>query len=315
MTCPVCNNRFTENDDIVVCPDCGTPHHRACWYSLSHCVNEDRHAQGFSFKAVKENDGNVPFNAQNEPQIPEFSSPDEEAAYYAAQGRDEGSPVFQAPIFGGAGQVGINFGENPTVAGIPIEEALAFVGNDPSSSRLLFKMTLIDRFKSIRINFVTLFFPYLWFFYRKMYKTGVLVIALMLAATALFTNANTIRYSYKTALLEIQRLQGEISVEEYNAASLELAEKGTGNNYYYDVAPQMLTLAIRIVFALLANKLYIEHMKKQVLITREECSSMDEYMAALRRKGGKSVPAAVMSVFLYAACCFVMFAVLFKIYL
>ena len=26
-TCPVCKQKFKEADDIVVCPDCGTPYH------------------------------------------------------------------------------------------------------------------------------------------------------------------------------------------------------------------------------------------------------------------------------------------------
>ena len=29
--CPVCNNTFKEDDDIAVCPECGTPHHRECY--------------------------------------------------------------------------------------------------------------------------------------------------------------------------------------------------------------------------------------------------------------------------------------------
>lgn len=45
--CPCCGNSFTENDDIVVCPECGTPMHRACW--SGHCPNESRHAEGFDW--------------------------------------------------------------------------------------------------------------------------------------------------------------------------------------------------------------------------------------------------------------------------
>ena len=41
--CPVCNNQFTEDDDVVVCPDCGTPHHRECWINKGHCANEALH--------------------------------------------------------------------------------------------------------------------------------------------------------------------------------------------------------------------------------------------------------------------------------
>ena len=30
-TCPVCGEKFTADSDVVVCPDCGTPHHRECY--------------------------------------------------------------------------------------------------------------------------------------------------------------------------------------------------------------------------------------------------------------------------------------------
>jgi predicted nucleic acid-binding Zn ribbon protein len=29
--CPCCNNVIQENDIVVVCPECGVPHHRSCW--------------------------------------------------------------------------------------------------------------------------------------------------------------------------------------------------------------------------------------------------------------------------------------------
>lgn len=45
--CPVCRERFSENDDIAVCPECGTPHHRACYLKYNKCALEELHAQGF----------------------------------------------------------------------------------------------------------------------------------------------------------------------------------------------------------------------------------------------------------------------------
>ena len=40
-TCPVCKQKFKEADDIVVCPDCGTPYHRECWKrSVSACIRQ-----------------------------------------------------------------------------------------------------------------------------------------------------------------------------------------------------------------------------------------------------------------------------------
>ena len=41
--CPVCGKEFCRDDDIVVCPDCGTPHHRECYKQLGHCANEEKH--------------------------------------------------------------------------------------------------------------------------------------------------------------------------------------------------------------------------------------------------------------------------------
>lgn len=48
-TCDVCNEKFTAQSDVVVCPECGTPHHRECYKQLGHCVNEAKHAEGFEY--------------------------------------------------------------------------------------------------------------------------------------------------------------------------------------------------------------------------------------------------------------------------
>lgn len=45
--CPVCRERFRDGDDIAVCPECGTPHHRACYLKQNKCALEELHAQGY----------------------------------------------------------------------------------------------------------------------------------------------------------------------------------------------------------------------------------------------------------------------------
>lgn len=45
--CPVCRKRFHEGDDIAVCPECGTPHHRACYLETKKCALEELHKTGF----------------------------------------------------------------------------------------------------------------------------------------------------------------------------------------------------------------------------------------------------------------------------
>ena len=44
-SCAQCGEKFTETDDIAICPECGTPIHRACWNG--HCPNEEKHGTGY----------------------------------------------------------------------------------------------------------------------------------------------------------------------------------------------------------------------------------------------------------------------------
>ena len=43
FSCPVCGQVFQETDDIVACPQCGAPHHRACWQAVGHCALQEDH--------------------------------------------------------------------------------------------------------------------------------------------------------------------------------------------------------------------------------------------------------------------------------
>ena len=56
LKCPVCGLQFTENDDVVVCPDCGTAHHRACWQTLGHCACADSHGAEIPSQTVPHDD-------------------------------------------------------------------------------------------------------------------------------------------------------------------------------------------------------------------------------------------------------------------
>ncbi len=51
LPCPVCGSHMHAGDDIVFCPDCGTPCHRECWKETGHCINESKHGGGFVWSA------------------------------------------------------------------------------------------------------------------------------------------------------------------------------------------------------------------------------------------------------------------------
>lgn len=54
--CAQCGEKFKEEDDIAVCPHCGTPVHRSCW--TGHCPNEEKHSLGYDWD--KENSEEKP---------------------------------------------------------------------------------------------------------------------------------------------------------------------------------------------------------------------------------------------------------------
>ena len=43
-------NSSKKGDDIVVCPECGAPHHRECYEKEGHCHFADKHGADFSFE-------------------------------------------------------------------------------------------------------------------------------------------------------------------------------------------------------------------------------------------------------------------------
>lgn len=48
--CVLCKKIFTADDDVVTCPECGSPHHRECWNINGRCANADKHGDGFVWK-------------------------------------------------------------------------------------------------------------------------------------------------------------------------------------------------------------------------------------------------------------------------
>lgn len=80
--CPICGKEFCDGDDIVVCPECGTPYHRECYKTAGHCVNEEHHGESFEWK-------------------PETAPHAEEKAPNAGQNaNDDGHKVVFCPVCG-----------------------------------------------------------------------------------------------------------------------------------------------------------------------------------------------------------------------
>lgn len=205
--CPVCNRAFTENDDIVVCPDCGTPYHRACWQKAGACVHADKHASGFTWqpdaqpqadpdqeRACPNCGARNPAGSQfcNHCGVPLAGAP---RAGQAGSGRAGGRP--DGASFGGGAQsaasaaqqdAGFRFfrqelSPDDTIEGIKARDWATFVG--PSSLSYLAQFVRMEVFhRKTSVSLSAFFLGPIFFFYRKMWKPGLLfaLVELLMAA-------------------------------------------------------------------------------------------------------------------------------------
>lgn len=203
--CPVCEQAFTDTDDIVVCPDCGTPYHRDCWKKVGACMHRSEHAAGFEWqpeigpeavKAAHEatcpNCGtrNTPGAARcshcgcplprSEADSADAAKPEEQVPIYA---RDPSAvnnrsaatgphiETYSADREGGIYRREI--GPEDTIDGIKAKDWAAYVGRSPMYYLMqFFRMSITNRKAAVCLS-AFLFGP-AYLFYRKMWKEGLL---------------------------------------------------------------------------------------------------------------------------------------------
>lgn len=184
--CSACGREFTEEDDIVVCPECGSPHHRECYNAAGKCANEDYHAAGSKWKravpeklafricpvcrfpntADSENCqrcGSSLINNNNE----QTQDPQEDRAYGGFAFDDEFSS--SRPYLG--------FDPNEDMGGATIKEVTQFVHSNTLYYLPIFKH-MKDFGTKMSFNLTCLVFPSLYFANRKMWGWAVFAVVL-----------------------------------------------------------------------------------------------------------------------------------------
>ncbi len=223
--CVQCNNTFTETDDAVVCPVCGSPHHRACWNEKGECGNTALHSEGFSWVFPEE----LKPKTQEKPAAPEaigtnYTFKNGESAIVCPHcnalnyGNDAFCMKCRNPLFRGENPVPPEnnfqgnttpppFAENPIpdensyeyfqqfggvrpdimIDGIPVIEYSDFIG-EKKSGRYIRRFLSMDRFgKKFSVSICALLFGPIWYLYRKMFKEGLLFLLAILVITGLQT--------------------------------------------------------------------------------------------------------------------------------
>lgn len=288
--CPVCQNVFADSDDIVVCPECGTPHHRDCWAINNRCANESLHAEGFEWhKSSVE-------ATQTEIQQEQPFQQDGESAPENNTGVPFSIPVMDSSDFGEDNfealcMRGVKANRDEKFDGIRIGDIAFYIQQNARN--------YINKFiggKKVTFNWAALLFSPAWFFYRKLYKAGAIFLALTVAVS-LFTYP--LSKSLDTEGLEIYEMMDidaeteTVSREDISEflANSEDAEKLTAKIMDYSKKAAVLVAARvlpQLIAALCANELYKRKIKRDMSALNEATDDKSAKRLLIAQRGGVS---------------------------
>jgi ribosomal protein L37E len=327
IKCPVCKTPFKDGDDIVVCPECGTPHHRECYEIENRCAYEERHAQGFNFEEEKADKENGETNENDNTIICQrCRAVNQKGMFYcgrcgfplSAQNQQynqyNGQNTRNNPNMGG---FGVNF-TNPMdpMAGVDPEQDMGdgvtagelskFVQNNTHYFIRIFNN--IKNFSKGRFNFCAFFFSGGYLLYRKMYKIGAIITAVMLF---LWTAELYIHYCTPAGQRMIELMNNYYSnasnyTEAMNSLYKGISEMSLINllllctMYFCSIAQ----LVLRIIVGIFANRWYFKHCKTKIHGIKAENNNPENQIQA---KGGVNTAIAISLIAVYFVIEFVPF--------
>ncbi|MCR5122078.1 MAG: DUF2628 domain-containing protein [Ruminococcus sp.] len=270
--CIVCGKPFEENDEIVVCPDCGTPYHKECWPEDDICVNAELHENGGSWESSQENaapntlrcsrcgtenapgqkfcgECGMPLDAARFGERPFNNVPDGFAQYMNMNGADgldgENGGVMPQPR-------PIRLTAQSDLDGIKLGDFFDYIGNR--------SITLITNFVKfaktggkLSFNIGAFFFPNFYFFYRRMTKQGILFLLLSflldIPTLILYGQLGTLGQVLFTTDLNVKSegFQGILQICSLGNLSVQIIAAAFANYWYYRKARKDIS-AIRAGF-------------------------------------------------------------------
>lgn len=226
-TCPICKKALNDKSDVVVCPECGTPHHRACYLSQGRCGVEEFHKDGFVWN------GCLPWEHSN-------TSP-EAAGNADSSGNIREDFAEEQEIDGNVDNINIEeflndihkktFDDSRGEDGVSTKELSCFVGRSVmhyAQAFTLFRAPAAPGQKKRRMFFnpcAGLFLPFHQF-YRRMDAIG-------LGLTLLQVIFILPQLMYRTGMLNLNQLGGiQLAVNVLSVAVM-IAMSFFGDYFYY----------------------------------------------------------------------------------
>lgn len=327
IQCPVCHQPFRENDDIVVCPECGAPHHRECFAKTGHCALEDKHGtpEDWSHQQQQARQASLTkecprCHAMNEEETLFCKECGQSLNYYSKTADDPagdpaGTPPFrQGPFPGGPFPPGPNgMPINPIgpitpeddFGGVKAMDIAKAVQVNPRYYLLVFARIL--RLGRSRFNFAAFFFSGAWYLFRKQYLLGSIF---LIAHVALAAGAALMNMFYVLPLVHSldPGLASNFSLYRINEVIPKVMQLG-GLQTFLCILPLIFSamlLALRIVIGAKANRLYLKRCIRLVKDCHADHTGFASVDEKLQKKGGVNAPLIMILVFAYFALYFLM---------
>lgn len=276
--CPVCSNQFTEENDVVVCPECGTPHHRECYIQNGACANSDKHGTNEPIE--------VDFVDVEEKEEPVF----EEATENKAENSQQVVQEIIEEMKGGKGDYILN--------GKHVSFYEAAIGKNQKFYIPHFMMMEKTK-KAVSWNIAGFFVPLAWCLYRKMYKFAAIILALYVLLIgsigfSIMSNEEFINAIDECAQ-EDPNFYENILLYNTKDSNVSLTEKQMklnklSNEYKPPVPVQimsyLITYGIRIIMGIYATNLYYKKLTKNIDAVDKLDLSPDMKRSMLFRKCG-----------------------------
>ena len=314
LPCSVCGKEFIESDDIVVCPVCGTPHHRECYVQNGGCANVSWHIENKSYNAdeireeIREQKRKEEWEKREEERK---NAPEVVCKRCGTKNSPEalfcnrcGAPVSQGfnTNQNGAQNINTPYGRvvvtpiippqdpNEEIDGIPAWKLSAVVGKNSERVIPQFKFfAKTDRKISFNI-FACILTPF-YFLYRKMYALGIitLILDLVLSIPSLVLNLST---DYLSATFG-------------QTVDFGLKLNVTQTNFFTNLSffSWIASLAISALCALFANWIYFVKCKKLCAKIDKIAVSQEDFKQKASKKGGAGFKAIIILAIIYGTVC------------
>lgn len=291
--CPVCNENFKPEDDIVVCPLCGTPHHRECYKQNGECAHNEKHSEGYRWVKTPVTPPPSPENKENP--VPPFNP-------YTAQGETHNSRDAASTIFWGAQQNPFDAYPKELAEGVATEEAAEFVQMNAFKYLQNF---FYQKSGKRTFNWAAFLFAPYWFFYRKMNKIGIIFMAVMLGISVLLsipsatTNFMNDMYDWSEKYSDTSNIDTEEEQAAYIESYMADFEKIFTENTLgaaLVVADSVISLLIHLIAGFMANKWYYNHTISKIRQIKAETTEPELRKLNFYKEGGMSMTRAFLAV-------------------